>query len=227
MKPTPRHPIGWLILLIAAMSSCSPARAAKVDTRQQAKKFFREAEAQYDAGHYETAVALYRRAYDLAPLPGLLFNIGQAYRKHGDSKQAAEYFRRYLEAEPGGKSAAEAREHLAVLEASSSKPVTPPDKTPEPPAVTTAAPPSNSVVVAPAPVGPVKPSVTQAPFPPSSVAVPAKAAASKARRAPVWPWLVAGGAVVAAGLAIGLGIGFGMPKDDPVDPNAPTVQVRF
>src|SRR5690606_17243444 len=71
-----------------------------------------------EAKNYETALALYMKAYQLVPHPILLFNIGQAYRLAGNLDQAELFYRRYLERDPDGPYASIAREFIASLLAS-------------------------------------------------------------------------------------------------------------
>ena len=49
---------------------------------------------------HEAAVAAFKEAYVLAPSPGLLFNIAQAYRLAGNCDDAAWMYRRFLDTNP-------------------------------------------------------------------------------------------------------------------------------
>ncbi|MFT3691684.1 MAG: hypothetical protein QM831_01000 [Kofleriaceae bacterium] len=51
-------------------------------------------------GKFGDALEAYKAAYVLAPSPGLLFNLAQAYRLNGDCDDAAWMYRRFLETEP-------------------------------------------------------------------------------------------------------------------------------
>lgn len=51
-------------------------------------------------GKFAEALEAYKAAYVLAPSPGLLFNLAQAYRLNGDCDDAAWMYRRFLETEP-------------------------------------------------------------------------------------------------------------------------------
>ena len=48
-------------------------------------------------GQFDRALVLYKKAYELKPLPGFHFNIGQCYRKLGQCDKALEHYRQYLE----------------------------------------------------------------------------------------------------------------------------------
>jgi tetratricopeptide (TPR) repeat protein len=70
----------------------------------------------HDAGDYQAAVAAFKEAYVLAPSPGLLFNIAQAYRLAGNCDEAAWMYRRFLDTNPNGPNKALAEQHLSVVE---------------------------------------------------------------------------------------------------------------
>ncbi|MBT8493071.1 MAG: hypothetical protein KJO07_08430 [Deltaproteobacteria bacterium] len=91
-------------------------KASKKD-KDQAKKFFLEGKSQQDAGNYAKAAKLYRKAYDLFPIPILLFNLGQVYRLDGKKHMALDYYERYLKAEPSGQGADLAKQFRTELKA--------------------------------------------------------------------------------------------------------------
>src|SRR5690606_9690752 len=70
----------------------------------------------HDQGDYAAAIAAFTEAYAIAPAPGLLFNLAQAYRLKGSCEDAQLMYRRYLNANPseGGRVLAEM--HLATVE---------------------------------------------------------------------------------------------------------------
>ena len=70
----------------------------------------------HDAGDYSAAIAAFKEAYVLAPSPGLLFNIAQAYRLAGDCDEAAWMYRRFLDTNPTGPNKSLAEQHLSVVE---------------------------------------------------------------------------------------------------------------
>ena len=67
-------------------------------------------------GQYDRAITAFKEAYVIAPSPGLLFNIAQAYRLQGNCEDAALMYRRYLATgpDPGARSVAET--HLGTVE---------------------------------------------------------------------------------------------------------------
>jgi tetratricopeptide (TPR) repeat protein len=92
----------------------------------------------HNAGDYNSAVAAFKEAYVLAPSPGLLFNIAQAYRLAGNCDEAAWMYRRFLDTNPIGSHKTLAENHLAVVERCGSggllvqTPTPQPDATPIP-----------------------------------------------------------------------------------------------
>lgn len=70
----------------------------------------------HDAGDYGNAIASFKEAYVIAPTPGLLFNLAQAYRLQGNCDDAALMYRRYLDTGPSFEARAIAEGHLATVE---------------------------------------------------------------------------------------------------------------
>jgi tetratricopeptide (TPR) repeat protein len=77
---------------------------------------FHRAVHHYNLGEFETALSLFREAYDAAPLPPLLFNIAQCHRNLGNNKEAIFFFERYLEEHPSADNAEEIQVLLADLQ---------------------------------------------------------------------------------------------------------------
>mgnify|MGYP000871689974 FL=1 len=87
------------------------------DIRQVAREHFDAGQQHYAAGRYSEAIGEFEAAYRLAPLPDLLFNIGQCHRQSGDPVLAIDYYKRYLAVAPEGTFAKVAGDHLTALEA--------------------------------------------------------------------------------------------------------------
>lgn len=129
------------IIAVVFAASCVLGHAALADAqedivardRERAKARYQAGSKLQAAGKYDAAIAEYQAAYELAPLPAMLFNIAQAYRLKGDRRNAIEYYRRYLVAEPKGVGSDEAREHLATLGATTDELESPPTEEPEEP----------------------------------------------------------------------------------------------
>jgi tetratricopeptide (TPR) repeat protein len=66
-------------------------------------------------GKFAEALEAYKAAYVLAPSPGLLFNLAQAYRLNGDCDDAAWMYKRFLDTGPRDDLKALVNEHLEKL----------------------------------------------------------------------------------------------------------------
>jgi tetratricopeptide (TPR) repeat protein len=82
----------------------------------KARSLAEKGRAAHNAGDYNAAVAAFKEAYVLAPSPGLLFNIAQAYRLGGNCDEAAWMYRRFLDTNPIGDHRQLAENHLAAVE---------------------------------------------------------------------------------------------------------------
>lgn len=107
-----------LAAIVAAASVPAHADNALRPERipNKARKLADKGRAAHDAGDYNAAVAAFKEAYVLAPSPGLLFNIAQAYRLAGDCDEAAWMYRRFLDTNPIGDHRQVAEMHLASVE---------------------------------------------------------------------------------------------------------------
>jgi hypothetical protein len=142
-----------LLLLLAAPVFAQPTPEA----RDKARAHFKQGRAYQEAGAYTQAVAEFEAAYALDPLPELLFNIGQALRLAGRKQDALDRFKQYLEVQPNGRGADEARQHVATLtrELEAEKPAPAADPVPAPaadPVPAPAADPAPAPAPAPAPL---------------------------------------------------------------------------
>ena len=79
------------------------------DNKQKAKEHFKLAEQHYKLGRFKDALQEYSIAYELAPLAGFLFNIGQCHRLLGNHERAVFFYEGYLREKPN------ARNRKAVL----------------------------------------------------------------------------------------------------------------
>ena len=101
------------LALVLALAASSPAFADD----DEAKAKFDAAEAAYDVGDFDRARRLYVEAYELKPLPGFLFNIGQCHKKLGEWNKAAFYYRRYLARLPEGTDDSKLQALIAEMDA--------------------------------------------------------------------------------------------------------------
>ena len=117
----PRTLAALLAVAVPSLAlSPAPAAAQKKkedkEKKKQAKAYVDAGLAAYGGGDYDAAVDFYQRAYDLIPHPVLLFNIAQAHRLAGRTAEALDFYRRYLEADPKGRDADQARGFVKELE---------------------------------------------------------------------------------------------------------------
>lgn len=168
---------------------------ARADRLEEAKKHFVIGKAAHDAGRYDEAIKEYQAAYDLAPLPELLFNLGQVYRLKGDKQKALDHYGKYLVVAPKGPVAADARKYSAQLEkelAAEPPPPPPVETKPEP------APPPPEPVIQPPPPPPEEPRETATP----------------GRGMVIGAYVAGGLGLVAAGVAIKYGLDASSASDD-------------
>ena len=130
--------VGGLALPAGARKPSPSARAA-----------FEAGRRHYDAGNYERAAVLFKRAYELEPAPLLLFNIAQAYRLQKDYLHAVAVYGTYLRVRPNAPNRSDV-EALIVrsssrLDENGCRPAAPP----EPPRPV--APPPPVAIIAPSP----------------------------------------------------------------------------
>jgi tetratricopeptide (TPR) repeat protein len=85
------------LLTLAAIAQ--PAHA-EGDPKAAARAHFKRAEAAFNLGKFEEALAAYQAAYETKPLPGFLFNIAQCHRNMGNHERALFFYRRYLALDP-------------------------------------------------------------------------------------------------------------------------------
>jgi tetratricopeptide (TPR) repeat protein len=181
---------------LLSLATIAHADEPSPEVKRQAKAHFKQGRAYQDAGAFDDAIKEYQTAYQLVPLPELLFNIGQAYRLKGDKQSALAAYRRFLEAAPEANGSDEARVHVAritkEMEGDRGKH---PDAPPPPP-------PDPSKVV---------PTSEPPPTPTTSSEAPAVAVQAGPTNDTAHTMRVAGIASAATGVgAIGLGIIYGV-----------------
>jgi tetratricopeptide (TPR) repeat protein len=105
-----------LAAILAVGAVATPAAAEALDPPERARVLSDQGRAYHDSGDYDRAITSFQAAYELAPSPALLFNLGQAYRLRGDCDRAAIMYRSYLGSRPGGTSERLARSQLTAVE---------------------------------------------------------------------------------------------------------------
>jgi tetratricopeptide (TPR) repeat protein len=179
-----------LMLVAVPPALAKPGRNEAASAEMRAA--FEEANADYNLGHFEAALAAFERGYRVKSDPAFLFNIGQCQRQLDRPRDAGRSYRAYLRESPSVAPAQRTEvERLiglmdeAVARANSNVPptgVSPPAEPAPAPAVAVVAPPPNLLVQTPPPPPP-------------------------RRRTALWIGLGVGAGVVVAALAIGLGVG--------------------
>ncbi len=156
------------------------------DALTQAKEHYRRGTQLYDLGQFADAAREYVDAFKLTDKPGFLFNIGQAYRLAGKTKDAAAAYEGFLRRVPESPMRAEVEEYLATLSKKMEQDAAAQQKrAAEESAAQRAAPPLTPVLV----------------LAPPTAAEPARVPTYKKW----WLWTIVG--VVAAGAATGIAVG--------------------
>jgi tetratricopeptide (TPR) repeat protein len=85
----------WVLSLGIALLA-TPLLAQPTPSTQQAVELSQKAVTFFNAGDYNSALALFQRAYQLSNSPSLLYSSGRCHQKLGDEKAAREAFCSYL-----------------------------------------------------------------------------------------------------------------------------------
>jgi tetratricopeptide (TPR) repeat protein len=115
-----------VVALVLALASTS-AMADSVPNR--ARDLAERGRMAHDKKDYTTAIASFTEAYALAPAPGLLFNLAQAYRLRGNCDDAALMYRRFLATNPPDDARMLAESHLSTVERCLAAKIAPPVET--------------------------------------------------------------------------------------------------
>ncbi len=106
------------VALVGLLASSAALARPPGKDEVQAKARYAEAQGLYDTGQFEEALQGYSDAYELKPLPGFLFNIGQCHRQLGNWERARFFYKRYLDLSPKRpKNAAQVQSLLKQAEA--------------------------------------------------------------------------------------------------------------
>lgn len=103
-KRTSYATLVWICCL--TLGATTVARAGKArkpagaEVRKKARAIFLTAKKDFALGRFKAALKKFTKAYELVPLPGLLFNIGQCQRMLGNCKKAIFLYEGYISAEP-------------------------------------------------------------------------------------------------------------------------------
>ncbi|MBZ0234193.1 MAG: PEGA domain-containing protein, partial [Deltaproteobacteria bacterium] len=104
----------FFVPIIALLVWASVAHA-QPDNRARAKAAFARAVDAEERQDWRTAVDEYLTAYELAPHPDVLFNVATVYERLNELRQAATYYRRYLQDAPDAPDRAKVERTIEAL----------------------------------------------------------------------------------------------------------------
>ncbi|MFL5451037.1 MAG: tetratricopeptide repeat protein, partial [Myxococcales bacterium] len=201
--------LGGRFLGLALVAATSFASAVRAEDADKAREHYSVGLRAYDLGNYDEAIAEFEEAYRHKDAPGLLYNIGQAYRLSNRPEEAVRYYRTYLEKKPDAANAADVQAKIdrltSILE--ERKAANPPPAQKARPVVV--APPAAT----PAPAVSAPPLRLRAPSPAPATtrAAPVEAVAAKAPADRYWTgrrvgWVATGIGAAALALAVYFGV---------------------
>ena len=91
-----------LLALVAAagVAAATPDASGDGAAAPEARAHFERGDQLLKMGEFDDAIVEFKRAYELSPAPGLLFNIAQAYRAKKDRERALYFYTTYLREDP-------------------------------------------------------------------------------------------------------------------------------
>jgi tetratricopeptide (TPR) repeat protein len=164
--------------------------------RSDATQLARRSQVDYDLGKFEEALEAIEHAYQLDPLPGFLFNLGQCHRKLGHWADAETAFHNYLLHQPNAPNRQTVLNLIQEMRYNARQEELAGARAPRPPVATAPAPPAAATPPPPVPAPP--PAVEPAPPVPESVLA---AEAPKPGSSHALAWTFVGVGAVAATLA--------------------------
>jgi tetratricopeptide (TPR) repeat protein len=117
----------------AALANAAPERDHSDAEEQRARALFEHGLSQFNHGRYPEAIEAFQKAYDLSQAPGLLFNLGLAYRRAGDCAHAVHFYEEYLRLEADVPNRGELEGRLTELRRCAGRTLSPPDAQVAPP----------------------------------------------------------------------------------------------
>jgi hypothetical protein len=101
---------------LAQLAEATPAaRPTTVNPMEVAREHMERGQTLYGAGRFIESAEEFLRAYEAQPFAAFLFNAGVAYEKVDDPGRAADYFSRYLQADPQAQNAAKLTQRVERL----------------------------------------------------------------------------------------------------------------
>lgn len=120
-----------LVLFGVWLLVCAPREPARADSPGEpaaagdapheadpgeAARLYDEGRRYFNVGEYDPAIEKLKAAYLIAPLPELLYDLGQAFRLKGDCAEALSLYRRYLATSPPASRAARTTARMADMQ---------------------------------------------------------------------------------------------------------------
>ena len=173
-----------------------PAQPPPPGAPDEAKTIYERALSLYALGRYAEAAPLFERAFELKPIPALLYNAAQAHRLAGHAERAVTLYESYLHLYGDPSRKAEIEAHIAELKSAIAAHEH-----------ATTAPPTGAEVPAAGPTA-SGPSSAPAAAPSSETLTASAPAKPKPLLKRPWFWAaVGGGALVIAGVVVGIVVG--------------------
>ena len=203
--------MGRMLRLMVVVAVLAAGVSAPAEDKEAARRAYSEGSRSYNLAQYADALEAFKRAYWNYDEPSFLYNIAQCHRALKHKNEAIEFYRSYLRNAPNAPNRAEVERIIAELEAAVQKDKAVADAPPE---GTLAAPPGTRPS-APPPSAPEP--ATTAPTPAPAAVIATTSTPAPAER-PVWKrgwfWgVMAGAAVVVAGVAVGVTLGTSTTRD--------------
>ena len=108
----------WLRCCATVLLVClGPVLPVHADAKIEAKELYASGEADYNLGDFEAALSNFEKAYKLARVPAILFNIAQCHRQLKRFERAASAYRSFIRMDPNNASVGKAQGLLAQVEA--------------------------------------------------------------------------------------------------------------
>jgi tetratricopeptide (TPR) repeat protein len=109
-----------LTATLAVLLTGAPVFAilAATPSEEEARRHFDLGQRRFNLGDFDGAIDEFKRAYEISPVPDLLFNIAQAYRAKKDAAQALFFYQTYLREDPQGSERAYVEQRIEELRVS-------------------------------------------------------------------------------------------------------------
>jgi hypothetical protein len=109
------HKATGVAALVLVLLMGGPLRAEPAN--QSARQAFVDGQRAYDLGHWDEAIRAFENSYRLSGDPVLLFNLAQAHRQAGHTREALTTYRAYLRGRPEASNRAQVETRIGELEA--------------------------------------------------------------------------------------------------------------